>query len=135
MKKSQVSQEYLIIVGFVAVLTIPLLLVYYTYSTETSDRIRAEQIGHVAKKIADAADSVYYLGEPSQTTIKVYIPERIAEASVNGREIVFKVRIGTSVSDIVQISSANMTGTLPASQGLYYIKIKAREDDVEISYK
>lgn len=135
MKKSQVSQEYIIIVGFVAVLTIPMLLVYYTYATDTSDKIRAEQIAHVAKKIVDASDSVYYLGEPSQTTIKVYIPERIAEASVNGREIVFKVRTGTSVSDIVQISSANMTGTLPASQGLYYIRIKAAENGVEISYE
>ncbi len=125
----------MIIVGFVAVLTIPLLLVYYTYATDTSDQIRAEQISHVAKKIADAADSVYYLGEPSQTTIKVYIPSRIAEASVNGREVVFRIKTGTSVSDIVQLSSADMTGTLPASQGLYHIRIRAVENGVEISYK
>jgi len=78
--KSQVSIEYLMIIGFVTIITIPLVFLFYKYTAESSDEIITYQINQIANKIVDAAETVYFLGKPSQTTIKVNIPNQIAEA-------------------------------------------------------
>ena len=135
MSKAQVSVEYIIIMGFVAVISIPLMVIYYDYTTASNEEIISRQIFQVAQKIVDAAESVYYLGEPSQTTLKVHIPNQIAEATIEqGKEVIFKMRTKTGIADIVQVSSVNITGTLPITQGIHYITIKAEEGKVLVSY-
>ena len=133
--KSQVSIEYLMIMGFVVVMTIPLLVLYYTYTTNSRDEIITSQVNQIATRIVDAAESVYFLGEPSQTTIRVYIPNQIKGASLDNKEILFNVSTRTGVSEIVQISSVNLTGSLPINQSTYSITLKASSTGVEISYK
>lgn len=134
--KSQISVEYLMIMGFVVVITIPLIIIYYSYTSNSSQEIISSQIDQIARKIVDAAESVYYLGIPSQTTLKVYMPNRIVGASLDNKELVFNLSvIGGGISEIVQISSVDLSGQLPIQQGIYSITVKARESDVEISYK
>jgi len=133
--KSQVSIEYLIILGFVALMTAPLLIIYYKYTTESRTEIVTSQITQIATKIVDAAESVYFLGEPSQTTIKVSIPNQIAGASLDNREVIFNVSGKEGISEIVKVSSVDLTGELPTKQGIYSLILKARSTDVEIAYK
>ena len=133
-KKSQVSIEYLSIMGFIALITIPLLTIYFTSVQNTNDEIRSRQALQIARKISDSAESVYFLGEPSQTTIKVYIPQNIKSAALNGREVVFSLKTKDGTSDIVQLSSVNMTGQLPATSGIHLITIKAQSNNVDVSY-
>jgi len=136
MSKAQISVEYLLIIGFVAVISIPLIIIYYDYTATSNDKIISAQIFQVAQKIVDTAESVYYLGEPSQTTLKVYIPDQVAQATIEQeREVVFKMETKAGISDIVQVSSVNITGALPTTQGIYYITVKAEEDQVLLSYK
>ena len=66
-KEAQISIEYLMIMGFVTVITIPLIIIYFTFTQESGDEIKSTQILQISKKIIDAAESVYYLGEPSQS--------------------------------------------------------------------
>ena len=66
--KSQVSVEYMIIMGFATLMTIPLLLIYYTYTSDSSDSVATSQALQIARNIVDSSESVYYLGKPSQTT-------------------------------------------------------------------
>lgn len=135
MSKAQVSVEYVIIMGFVAVISIPLIIIYYDYTAASNDEIISRQIYQVAQKIVDAAESVYYLGEPSQTTLKVHIPNQIVQATIEQeKEIVFKMRTKAGITDIVQVSSVNITGSLPITQGIHYITVKAEEGKVSLSY-
>lgn len=131
--KSQISVEYVMLVGFLMVIIIPLIIFYYNYSLETNDKLIAQQINHISKRIVDAADSVYYLGKPSQTIIKAYIPQNVKEALIQNNEIVYKINTKLGISEIVQISKVNLTGTLPTSQGIHHITIKAFENYVQIS--
>ena len=124
----------MMIVGFVAIITVPLLVIYYTYSSETKEQIVANQVDQISKKIVDAAESVYYLGEPSQTTVKVYMPSNVVEASAANREILFKIKTKSGISDIVQVSSVEVSGSLPITQGIHFISVKAVEGGVEFSY-
>jgi len=133
--KSQISVEYLLVMGFVTVITIPLIILYFTFTGSSSSEIITSQVGQIANKIVDSAESVYFLGAPSQTTITVYIPEQIVGASLNNREVVFNVSTKDGISEIVRVSSVPLSGSLPVNQSTYTITLVARTSDVEISYK
>ena len=135
-KDAQVSVEYMALIGFVTLITIPLVIIYSTYSQQSKESITSAQIHQVAKKIVDAAESVYYLGEPSQTTLKVNIPDDVVDVDLSyGYEVVFKVKSTSGISDIVQVSSVNITGSLPTNRSSYSIIVKALSDHVEVSYR
>lgn len=133
MKSAQVSVEYMLIMGFAALMAIPLLLIYYSYSSESSDSVATSQAMQIARKIVDSSESVYYLGKPSQTTLKLNFPERISSISLSSKEVVFKIKTKNGITDIVQVSSVNISGTLPTSQGIHIITVKAEGGYVQIT--
>ena len=131
--KSQVSVEYMLVMGFAALMTLPLLLIYYTYSSDSSESVAASQALQVARRIVDASESVYYLGSPSQTTLKLNFPDRIYSTNMSSRELVFKIKTRNGLAEIVQVSAVNMSGSLPTSQGIHVITITAQNNYVQIT--
>ena len=135
-KEGQISVEYMVIIGFVTIITIPLIIIYYTFTQEANDEITSSQISQIAKKIVDAAESVYYIGEPSQTALRINMPDNVISADLSsGKEVVFRVRSGIREADIVQTTSVNISGSLPTKKGAYAVTIKAMPDYVNASYK
>lgn len=133
MLKSQISVEYMMVMGFAALMTLPLLLIYYTYSSESSDSVATSQALQIARKIVDASESVYFLGKPSQTTLKLNFPDRIDSINLLNREVVIKVKTKSGITDVVQVSSVNMSGSLPTSQGIHIITVKAEDGYVQVT--
>ena len=133
-QKSQISVEYMLVVGFVTIITIPLLLIYMTFNQDSNAEIASSQLDQVIKKIADASESMYYLGEPSQTTLLLSIPANVVSANLSSSEIVYRLRTADGVSEIVANSRVNMTGTLPIGEGTYSLTIVAKTNHVEVSY-
>lgn len=133
MTKAQISMEYMTIVAFVVIITIPLMLIYYTYSAQTSDEINMNQLLQITRKIADTSESVYYLGKPSETTIKVYMPRNIKYVNITDHEISFTIETVAGLSDIVASTKVNVSGTVPISAGIHYINIKAEDYYVNVS--
>lgn len=131
--KAQVSVEYLFIMGFAVMMTIPLLLIYYTYSTESGESVAQNQALQIARKIVDASESVYYLGKPSQTTLKLNFPDKIQSINVSNKEVVFRIKTKDGTADLVQISSVNINGTLPSTQGIHIITVKAEDGYVMLT--
>lgn len=135
-KEAQMSIEYMFIIGFVTLITVPLILIYYSFTQDSKTEISSSQVMQVTKNVVDAAESVYYLGEPSQTTLKVNMPDNVVSVNLSsGYEVVFKIRTNSGESEVIQSSSVNITGSLPESGGLYTVIIKAKSDHVEVSYK
>ena len=131
--KSQVSVEYMLIMGFATLMIIPLLLIYYTYSSDTSDSVATSQAMQIARKIVDSSESVYYIGKPSQTTLKLNFPDGIYSTNLSSKEVVFKIKTKNGITDIVQVSSVNMSGSLPTTQGIHIITVKAEDGYVQIT--
>ncbi len=131
--KSQVSVEYMLVMGFAALMTVPLLLIYYTYSSDSSESVAASQALQIARRIVDASESVYYLGAPSQTTLKLNFPDRIYSINLSNKELVFKIKTRNGITDIVQISAVNMSGILPTSQGIHIVTVTAQDNNVQIT--
>ena len=130
--KAQVSVEYMLVMGFAALMTIPLLIIYYTYSSDTTDTVAASQALQIARKVIDSSESVYYLGKPSQTTLKLTFPDRIHSINLSNREVVFKIKVKGGVAEIVQVSNVNISGSLPTSQGLHIITLTAQDGYVQV---
>lgn len=124
--KAQVSMELLIIISFVAVLSLAFILVFKMQSDSAQDQIITNQAQQIASRISDSAESVYYLGEPSKTTLKVYIPSKVENITLGNREIVFFVRTRTGINEIVQYVPINISGSIPAASGLRQIVIESK---------
>jgi len=131
--KSQVSIEYMLVMGFAALMTLPLLLIYYKYSSESGDTVATSQALQIARKIVDASESVYYLGKPSQTTLKLNFPDNIKAATMENYEILFNISTIHGIAEMVQVSAVNISGSLPTSQGIHIITIKAEDGYVKVT--
>lgn len=125
--------EYVIIVGFILVIMIPLILIFYEHTSSTNDQVITSQVDMIAKKVVDSAESVYYLGQPSKTRIKVYMPTNVEDVIIYNKEIVFKVKTRSGITDISQLSSVNISGNISATKGIHYISIESKGDYVWVS--
>ena len=132
-KKSQVSVEFVSVVGFTMLILIPLIIAYYQNTSESTFRIRGEQVYKVMNEIVDNAEVVYYLGPPSKVTLKAYIPRGIDSIVINGKEIVFRLKFEGKISELSVVSKVNLSGSIDSSPGIHNIVIQAREGYVSIS--
>lgn len=131
--KAQVSMEYLVIVGFVIVIVLPMILIFYTYADRTEDEIISNQIQKIGLKVGDAAEAMYYLGEPSRTRIRAYFPKNIYNVSIGNNEILFLAHTKEGIDHIVIYSPVPVAGSLDAHSGYHNINIVSRGSYVEIT--
>jgi len=132
MAKGQVSMEFIILLGFILLLTGPLILVYYTYSSDTEYDISQSQAFSIANKIVDNAESTYYQGEPAKTTIKVRMPKNVKNISVNRNDLTIVLHHKGNDIDVVATSKVNLTGSFGFSEGIKYISIRSLGNEVII---
>lgn len=131
--KAQVSMEYMIIIGFVTVITIPLIIIFNTHSIQINEGIISNQVDIIAAKIVDASESVYYLGNTSKVTFKVQLPESIDSATIGNSEVVFLIKKRNGIDHIVHYSSVPINGTASISKGIHNIIVESRGDYVWVN--
>lgn len=124
MRKAQVAMEYLIIIGFVTLITIPLVIIFQQHSKTTSEQISSAEIYQISKRISDSAETVYYLGKPSKTTLKVYFPPGIESINISGNEIIFWMHSSAGSDEVVIYSPVNLSGSVSTHQGIHYLSIE-----------
>lgn len=133
LKKSQASTEYLILVSFVLILILPFSLFAFNSFRDNRDLMIVRQTEQAANLISGEAENVFYQGPPSMSKVKVYIPNNVFSASVSGYEISFRIKTEDGIDDVVAISGANMTGTIPSTPGYHFVTITTQGDVVVIS--
>ena len=135
-KKSQVSIEYLIIIGFVTFTIIGILAIAFFYSGAIKDKIKTVHIGNYANKIVSTSESVFYAGKPSKATITTYLPDGIKSIEISGNELVITFQTSSGTNKITYLSNVPLSqgaGALSTTQGLKKIEITAQSDWAEIS--
>ncbi|MFH1210857.1 MAG: hypothetical protein V1645_02990 [archaeon] len=129
-KRGQVSIEFMAIIGFVTLIAITMLIISQFYQREVSTQVETNQVDHLARKIIEASESVYYLGEPSKTTINANMPDHVESVSISTNDITFKVNVaGGKTTDISYSSNVNLTGSISSTPGLKKISIEAKCGD------
>lgn len=124
MKRGQVGIEYIMIVGAILIITIPLFF-YAIY--ETNYKVRLNQADDAVHTLSNSADTVYSMGPGSKKYVWISIPSGVTSSLVNEREITLTLSIFGGSSDIVGTSKAVMVGSVPSDTGTYRIAVEALE--------
>lgn len=113
-RQAQASMEYLMVVGLVFVIIVPMVYVFYSYSIEMSEQVILSKVEKIAGDIVNAAEEVFYLGEPSKTTVKFDMPPSVIDAyiSPDKKELVFKVGDEYKFKEVIAYSNVNLMSYL-----------------------
>ena len=133
-KAGQVSTEYLVIIGFILILMVPITVIYFKYTGSTSDVVGGAKTSHIANEIVKAANEVYSYGEGSQKKIKLSFPEGITGISFSGKEIIFKLKNSKGQeSEIVEVADAPFRATtIPVTPGQKDIIVRSEGVSVSV---
>ena len=131
--KGQISVEYLVIVGFITFIVIGILGIGLVYSESIKDRIKISQMSNYANKVISTSESVFYSGEPSKSTISVYLPEGIKEIEIIENNLIISIQTSSGITKTSFSSNVPISGTLSTSFGIKKIQIVAEEDMAVIS--
>ena len=129
--KTQVSVEYLIIVGIALLLLTPMILYATSLLSSSKKELRINLAEDTVKSLAEAADWVYSLGPPSRMELTIYVPEKVNETLIEDHTILMKLE--DYPSPISTSTKANVTGNIPVENGYYKVWIIAEENYVNIS--
>ncbi len=133
--KAQIAMEYLMVMGFVIAALTPLVAVYYIYTQKSTEELVSSQLGKIAREVVDSAEEVYYLGKPSQVSMRVYVPDDLEGAEVNGGQIVLIMNTANGLAEIVETSAVNISGSFPLTEGVYTLTIRAVDGYSNLSYR
>ena len=113
MRKSQISTEYLIILGVTLAAIIPAGYFFYSYSRSSSDQTIRSQIEQIGSEIVVNSESVYGLAEGSLVTVSISYPNNIREVYIlNRNELIIRYEINSGVSEAVFFSKVPMSGSI-----------------------
>ncbi|MBT3720111.1 hypothetical protein HN789_05215 [archaeon] len=133
-KRGQVSMEFITIFGFVFLMTIPLIIVFFDQVGSVKDSISSNHLRNIAIKITDKAETIYYLGEPSKSTIKTFFPDNIEYINFTSRTVIFGYKTSSNtIREMMSVSQVNITGSLSTEPGTHYIEIVSLGDEVSIT--
>ena len=128
--KGQISMEYLIIVAFVIFLILGLLGFFYFYSTSVQDTLRINQMSTFANKLLSTAESVFYAGEPSKSTITAYLPKGVTNIQILEQRLVFTYSTASGESKTSFTSPVPISGEISFSEGVQVIQVVAVDNEV-----
>lgn len=129
----QAGMEYMMIVGFVTLAIISILTFAIFYSDQIKDKIRLNQVESFATQLLNSAESVFFAGAPSKTTVSLYLPEGVDQITVSTDYIVFNVRTSSGINTRVFNSKVPLSGTIPITQGVKKLTLEAQATSLLIS--
>lgn len=132
-KRSQISMEYIIILGFVMIVIIGILGIALTYSGSIKDSIKINQVNNFANKIISTAESVYYYGEPSKATISVYLPDGVKDITIMENSLFISTQVYSGLEKSSFSSDVPIEGIITTSSGIRKIVVMAEGNKTVIN--
>jgi len=133
-KRGQAGTEYLIVVGFVTFAVLSIIAIAFSFSNQTEDRIKLNQAESFATQLIDAAETVFYAGEPSMAPATLYLPSGVTNITLNDQGIIMKINVYGGAENVrAYTSNVPLNGTLPLTEGSKKIMLQARSSYVYVS--
>jgi uncharacterized protein (UPF0333 family) len=132
--RSQISFEYLIVMGFITLVITGILTVAFFYSYSVRDKLKDTQLSNCAGKIVSTAESVFYAGKPSKSTINCYLPEDVSNITIEDDNIIVTMSTGSGTT--IQSFQSNvplLSKNLTSRGGIKKIEIEAMDAEVNIT--
>lgn len=131
--RGQVSIEYMLVLGFMFMMLVPLIVLYANTQRDTSETLIEGQARSVGVAIRDAAERVYYAGEPSQERVEVYFPDNVRAAVLLNSTIVFTITSSHNPYNLTIAGVAPLAGALKTHQGIHVVTVRAENGVVQVS--
>ena len=123
-KRSQAGIEYMIVVGFITFAVLSILTLSYFYSEVAKSKIRMNQIESFANQLTNSAESVFFAGEPSKTSVSLYLPSGVNKIVIDNEEIVVYLE-----KDVRSFRSrVPLQGDVSSSEGIKSLTLEAKKD-------
>ncbi len=119
--KAQVSTEYMMIMGLVLIITIP--LVYYAMS-ESNINVQSNRAEDAVNTLARAADTVYSIGPGTTKYVWINMPGGVQAYSTADRTVSIDLYIFGGVSQVFAEAKAELAGVIPISSGQHRVKVE-----------
>jgi uncharacterized protein (UPF0333 family) len=132
-KKSQLSIEYVLIMGFSLLMLMPLMTIFIYNNNSFNEDVAIRECGKALSSIITTSETVQYLGEPTQKTIRVYLPNNIINTTFNNRQASITLLLNGKAQEIIKSSNINMTGNITIHQGIHTLRIRAINNTVMIT--
>jgi hypothetical protein len=131
--KAQVGVEYMIIIGFVTLAIMSVVVMAYFYSGQIKDKIRLNQVENFASQLIGSAESVFFAGEPSKTTIRLYLPEGVENITIMTDLVIITTTTSSGKNKRGFETQVPLSGTITPNTGIKKLLLEARDTDVLIS--
>lgn len=132
-KKAQVGIEYIIIFGFLTFVLITIMSIAFFYSSGIKDRLKTAQVNNYANKIIATSETVFYYGNPSKATIRVYLPEGIQNIEFHAEGLIIETQLNSGISRNLYATDIQLQGNLSKSPGIQNVEIIAYDDRVVLN--
>ncbi|MFH1133034.1 MAG: hypothetical protein V1735_00940 [Nanoarchaeota archaeon] len=137
MKRGQASTEFLMVTAIAFLILIPTAYLFYSESFKSADRISQAKLNEIGNNIVNTAQSIYYVGPPSKTTLADTMPEGVKNISIRSgadfSELTFALQKGGETAFFSKVRLKGNFSEGAASQGNKLIRLEAKEGYVNIT--
>lgn len=133
-KRGQVGVEYLLVVGFISFAIISVLALSYFYSGQIKDRIRLNQVEGFASQLTGFCESVFFAGEPSMKTVRLYLPDGVESIEIDSNNIIITTAVsGGGQNKRAYESKVPLQGNITPTEGIKKLSLEAKQNYVLIN--
>jgi hypothetical protein len=132
-KRAQVGIEYMILIGFITFAILSILTFSIIYSGQLKDEIRLNQVENFAIQLINSAESVFFAGAPSKTTIRLYLPDGVDLIEMDSTDYII---ISTTTSSGINKASYKskvpiiIDDMIPLGEGTRSLELEAQSDNI-----
>ena len=123
LKRGQGSTEYVMLLGIVLIVVLPL----YLFSADTiGDSFRRSNVEDALGNVVIASNELNELGRGNKRIVKIQVPSGVDAFYTGAGEIVYSIN-GVNVSADIDFE---VLGELPINEGLHSVRIRSIDDGV-----
>lgn len=130
--KGQAAIEYMTVFGMALVLTTPFVVKAHSSIMEIHSSSSVVSMQDSLNDIDIAVRTVSAAGEPSARTFEIRIPDNINETYIQEGTIIVRLNTPTGTTRLSRSFDTNLTGGIPTDSGLYLLRVKAEDGEVNL---
>lgn len=123
--KGQAAIEYLGLIGFLLLISIPLVIQAQQSATELQESTDQLKVSNMMDTVEEAMTLVYGQGEPARIRFTVDVPPGVTNATVENQIVIVRFEGDQGASDYIRTFPFNVTGTLPTERGRHTMVAEA----------
>ena len=130
--KGQAALEYMIVLGIALTVAMPFVMKAQSSVVDIRSSVSVVESQDTLNDIDVAVRTVDAAGEPAARTVEARLPDNLRSTEVRNNSISIFLTTPSGNQRLSRTFDAELTGSLPDSPGLYLVRVRAKDGEVEI---